>query len=253
VVGSLLSQLIAIVPTVVNPRVQVAVTAVTITSLFKNVAARFLDASLFDEWASMIILDEEKAKTDLNIAMLTEAESRVELQTSMILNALLEALRVKDNIQNARKMIDHMDRVLIKPKNVLSATFSMELQTLHTIANVESPTADLAAVKEAKDTALANANLKLQQALLKFPTGRDLCDAVDIEEIAALKDVHTLKALEAVETSRLTLSTGKDCFVHDVGVVQFSATHVQRLVCKVAIAMKRSPPVSNGHSFGSCM
>lgn len=135
----------------------------------------------------------------------------------------------EDNLAKARAVIAAIFSGLVQPKFVQDAAFADELHKLGMMASVESCTVPLKEIMDMKAAYLANGNLKMQQALAKFPTGRALCDAIDLEHTASLQDAKSLKTLQSAEATCNQLLTGAERFSEKNGVARFKDDHAKRL------------------------
>jgi hypothetical protein len=186
----------------------VSVSSTILVKVFRAAASRIMDDGEMQTWTSMLQPPSDLLSPPefLHIGIVADQQRRKELQTSVILSTILETLRAMNNVAKAKKLVNEIDTSLVSSDSILCSALRGELQTLVRIVNVEDCATDkLKELKQEKDKTLENTALKLQQALLRFPTGKDLCDLVDIEVTAASKDADTSQKLVQIQEDHTKL------------------------------------------------
>ena len=171
------------------------VTLSTLTTIFNEVANKYLDENMYKEWLALF-KSEKSDDQQLSIHIAGSAESQIEFQTKMICSGLLEILRAKDKLEKARHVIAALDEELVQTDGILCLKFKEEMIRHIRIANVTSAAdTSLAQIEDDKKKVLSDTSMKLHQAMVHFPTGQLLMAAVDAEVVAAKKDSKMLKEL----------------------------------------------------------
>ena len=185
-----------------------------LTSLFTRSSNTLIDKEKYAEWTELLLPELQDSSDGLSINIAGSDEAKTELQTNVIMSALLDILRSKDKMDKARQFVFVVDAKLVKSDLILDKNFQAELTHVMSVASVASATdTDLDAIDKSKTELLRGNNMRLQKAFMSFPTGQALCAAVDLEVTAARKDGHMLRELGlAQKLIREEMATGADRF-----------------------------------------
>ena len=168
-----------------------------------SVTAAFLTRTLTSMWDSKSynqwyeLVSGTTTGTDIGLHLLPNTE-RGNFASGIVMKAVLAQLRMKDNLAGVRELLAGLKAHVLP--NFLDQPFKEELEKICSIAAVADVDADgLDDLLQVKKSLLSNSVYKLQKALTHFPSGKELCDAVDRDAQQAKMDHRYLTGLESAE------------------------------------------------------
>jgi hypothetical protein len=152
-------------------------------------------------------------------------DDRAEFVDNMVVKGIVSQLKAADNLESARAFIKR-SCVELGP-HFKSEALRGEVAKLMQIAFVhQCNNEEVEVVAKVKKEFISNQALKLQQALVFFPTGKALVDAVDVEENSIHKDKLFAESLKSASLKLKGIESPEDNFVKESDsegtVAQFS-------------------------------